>query len=274
MLSMVKRMLPSGSFDAIRQFARLSKDVSLEHKILWNVFSHSAYGYGLLHACIQARKLGIEEVSALELGVAGGNGLVALERFAQLVEKATDVKVRTFGFDTGSGLPPPADYRDMPYFFRGEDFGMDVQRLRARLQGTELILGDVVETIPRFLERHGLPPIAFIGFDLDYYHPTRAVLDALAKCPDELTLPRPFLYFDNTVGLPDTLYNEFTGELLAIDEFNRAEPDMKIARDRSLDRHAVRFLWYQKMYVLHRFTHETYTRYIGSPSSGKLALTR
>lgn len=274
MLSMVKRMLPSGSFDAIRQFARLSNDVPLGHKLLWNAFPHSAYGYGLLHACSQAEKLGIREVSALELGVAGGNGLVALEKFARLVGKATGVKVRTFGFDTGAGLPPPADYRDMPYFFRSEDFTMDEEGLRARLKTSELVLGDVVETMPEFLRRAGLPPIAFISFDLDYYHPTRSVLEALAACPDELVLPRPFLYFDNTVGTPETLYSEFAGELLAIEEFNQADLGMKIARDRSLDRHAVRFLWYQKMYVLHRFTHSDYTRYIGNPSPDGLALNR
>ena len=35
----------------------------------------------LLESCIEAQKLGYNEVSVLELGVAGGNGLIALEKY-------------------------------------------------------------------------------------------------------------------------------------------------------------------------------------------------
>ena len=35
----------------------------------------------LLESCIEAKKLGYDEVSVLELGVAGGNGLLSLEKY-------------------------------------------------------------------------------------------------------------------------------------------------------------------------------------------------
>ena len=41
------------------------------------------YGYPLLHAAWLAKKLGHSEIAAIEFGVAGGNGLVALERHAE-----------------------------------------------------------------------------------------------------------------------------------------------------------------------------------------------
>jgi hypothetical protein len=34
-----------------------------------------------LESCLEAKKLGYSEVSVLELGVAGGNGIIALEKY-------------------------------------------------------------------------------------------------------------------------------------------------------------------------------------------------
>ena len=35
----------------------------------------------MLESCLEAKKLGYQEVSILELGVAGGNGIVSLEKY-------------------------------------------------------------------------------------------------------------------------------------------------------------------------------------------------
>lgn len=271
MQSMVNRLLPSSSFDAIRQFAKLSKDVSFEKKTLWNVFPYSFYAYGLINSCNQAKKLGLSEVSALELGVAGGNGLLALEKHSKTVEKLTGVSIRTFGFDTGEGLPPPSDYKDLPYFFGRGDFRMNEELLRERLTKSELVLGDVTTTFPKFVKESDCPPIAFVAFDLDFYHPTKAVLDCAAKNRDKF-IPRAFLYFDNTVGNSETLYNEFTGELLAISEFNAEQKSVKVAKDRSLRAYNINFIWFHKIYVLHNFIHEMYASNIGNQSEDSLSL--
>lgn len=272
MQQIANRLLPSSSFDAIRQFARLSRDIPYETKILWNVVPYAGYAYGLLHACRQAQKLGISHVSALELGVAGGNGLRALERHSKKVEQITGVSISTVGFDTGEGLLQPVDHRDMPYYFSPGDYRMREDRLREVLTRSRLIIGDVSCHFNAFLEGSELHPIAFVAFDMDYYHPTKFVLDCIAKHDPSLFLPRPYFYFDNTVGTAETLYNEFCGELLAIDEFNKENDSQKIAQDRSLKAHNLNFIWYNKMYVLHQFGHPLYSRNIGKPRADALSL--
>ncbi len=81
------------------------------------------YAYGLLLASRLANALGITSISSLELGVAGGNGLMELQRLAAEMRTTLGITVETFGFDLGSGMPAPVDHRDVPYswaegFFR------------------------------------------------------------------------------------------------------------------------------------------------------------
>ena len=47
----------------------------------------------LLESCKEAKKLGINKISVLELGVAGGNGIIALEKYKKSIEKHLDVKI-------------------------------------------------------------------------------------------------------------------------------------------------------------------------------------
>jgi hypothetical protein len=52
-----------------------------------------------------ALSLGYKEVSILEFGVAGGNGLVALEAIKEIIERYLPIKIRLFGFDMARGYP-------------------------------------------------------------------------------------------------------------------------------------------------------------------------
>jgi hypothetical protein len=45
------------------------------------------YAYGMLQATRIAERLGLPKISAIEFGVAGGEGLVAMEKIAREVEK-------------------------------------------------------------------------------------------------------------------------------------------------------------------------------------------
>ena len=45
----------------------------------------------LYEACLEAKKLGIDEVSVLELGVAEGNGIVALEKYKKSIQKVLNI---------------------------------------------------------------------------------------------------------------------------------------------------------------------------------------
>jgi hypothetical protein len=242
------------------RFRRLSYASQLEYGLL----DRAHYGHCLLQAAILARRLGHDSVSAIEFGVAGGNGLMALEDHAERVEKETGVRVAIYGFDTGTGMPKPVDHRDMPYLWQAGYFAMDVERLRARLRRSKLILGPVEETAERFCRAENPPPIGFISFDLDYYSSTVAAFRVFAA---ELRhfLPRVACYFDDTVGDIDWAYNEFTGELLAIREFNDTHDDMKIAPVRGLRHFAHRIprLWHEQIFVAHLFRHLEY----GTPIS-------
>ena len=79
-------------------------------------FERANYAYLVYNAAALAHRLGHQRVSILEFGVAGGNGLLSLERHADWVEKHFPVKIEIYGFDTGEGLPAPVDYRDLQYF--------------------------------------------------------------------------------------------------------------------------------------------------------------
>ena len=134
------------------------------------------YLWGVLHGAYLARALGIKAVSVLECGVAGGNGLIALERSAAIeVERLFGVRIQPLGFDTGTGLPKPTDVRDCPNLFSPGDYPMDPDKLRGRLRRAELVLGDVADTIPAFVER-AADPVAFVALDLDLYTSTRHAL--------------------------------------------------------------------------------------------------
>ena len=72
------------------------------------------YAHCVLGAADLARRLGIPRISVLEFGVAGGKGLLCLESHAREATRATGVAIEVYGFDTGSGLPPPAALRRAP----------------------------------------------------------------------------------------------------------------------------------------------------------------
>jgi hypothetical protein len=247
------RLLAVRALDAVFDF------LDADDKIRVRSVERPQYLFGLLHAAREAARLGIPRFSALEFGVAGGNGLVAMEAHAAYVTRETGIECSIFGFDTGSGLPPAVDYRDMPYAWEHGFYAMDVDRLRARLTRSTLVLGDVRRTTREFAASTP-PPIGFIAFDLDYYSSTMAAFEIFDIEPRFL-LPRVFCYFDDVAGGADFCFNEFTGELLAIKEFNAAHPDRKIARVAGL-RHnfgSVPAQWHEQMYVAHHFGHPLYT---------------
>jgi hypothetical protein len=208
--------------------------------------------------------LGYKRIAALEFGVAGGNGLVALEQHAEYVQRETGVEVAVYGFDTGQGMPQPQDMRDMPYLWQSGYFAMDQAKLKARLRFAKLELGRVEETVAQFFEKEDPPPIGFISFDLDYYSSTVAALK-IFNGDHKRYLPRVVCYFDDLAGGILDAYNEFTGELLAIKEFNDAQPDIKISRVHGLSGHSklLPAQWHEKIYVAHRFAHPDY----GKPTS-------
>jgi hypothetical protein len=171
-------------------------------------------------------------------------------------------------------MPEPADYRDMPYVWQRGFFAMDLDRLRTRLAAASLILGDIAETGSAFMAT-GPAPLGFISFDLDYYSSTVSAMRSLLNERHERYLPRVFCYFDDTIGPHEELHSEFTGELLAIREFNSAQEHRKLAKIHGL-RYKLLPLedpWIDSMYVLHIFDHPRYKDYVYPDPDRQFPLT-
>jgi hypothetical protein len=223
---------------------------SVETRARWDLSPRPPYLVGTLFAADRARVQGIPEISVIEFGVAGGDGLLALQAEAEAVERATGVAIRVYGFDAGPGGLPSfcGDYRDHPDMWKPGDYPMDVDRLRSRLAPrTTLILGDIRDNIDRFREDHDPSPIGFMSIDVDLYSSTAAALRALDLCP---LLRYVAIYCDDIAMWP---CNRWAGELLALDEFNQKHTHLKIDRWRGLrdGRPFPESSWIERMFLCH-----------------------
>lgn len=229
--------------------SRHSGDTSWRPQYVWSV----------LGAARSAASLGVERVSAIELGVAGGNGLLALEAAADMAQGLLGVHVDVFGFDTSSGLPRHRDRRDASWALHPGDFAMDETALRERISRARLVLGLIGETVPRFLEGEHAP-IGFIAFDLDYYSSTIEAFGLLEASAERL-LPRVFCYFDDIFWPP---WTDFNGERAAIADFNAAHDQRKISALRgvkySLPRSEFTRPWSEMIYLAEIFDHPSYDK--------------
>jgi tetratricopeptide (TPR) repeat protein len=249
-----------------------SRQLAYLRRVRLSLVPRPQYGYGIHRACELATKLGIPRITAVELGVAGGNGLVAMEANAAEIAELTGVAVDVVGFDTGGGLYEPVDVRDMPYFFAAGAYAMDLAALQPRLRDARLILGDATTTFGEFLAS-GPAPIGFLSFDMDVYSATKGVLDHLGGGADHARfLPRTTVYFDDVAGWQGQDYNRFTGELLAIDEFNDEQPEVKLAEDRTFRTMPVNHTWHHGTYTMHRFQHPAYATYVSPADASSLSL--
>lgn len=200
---------------------------SLRLKELWDAWERPEYLSGILYGAEQARLEGKDAISVVEFGVAGGRGLLAMQRAALAVQAETGVKIFVYGFDLGSGLcPPSGGFRDHPDKWQAGDFPMlDHSGLISQLLPcTRLILGNVESTVKEFVEEIQQYPLGFVAFDLDYYSSTMHALNIFSLTGRSNLIHAP-LYFDDIFFFGASNY---AGERLAITEFNKEHPSIKI----------------------------------------------
>jgi len=245
---------------------------SVDTRVRYNIFSRPNYAYGLYYSASLAQRLGLKRITAIEFGVAGGNGLVALQEIAEIIGPRFGVSVDVVGFDAGTGLPPPVDYRDLPHVFGQGYYRMDEAALRRRLNpATKLLLGNVRDTIPEFFSL-ALGPIGFIAFDFDYYSSTKQAFEIFHGDP-ATRLPRVHCYFDDLVSSDLACANEYVGEMLAIREFNECHARQKISKFPHLT--SIRLFpssWNELIYIFHDFDHPQYTTNIRPREEWELPL--
>jgi hypothetical protein len=256
---MIRSILKLADFTkSVRYLAKRFELGSFIDRMNIDAMERTEYAYSLYYSAQQAKILGYDRISAIEFGVAGGSGLLLLEKYALEIEKTLDIKIEVYGFDTAEGMPSAIDYRDLPYIWEKGFFKMDFSKLSAKLKKAKLIIGNVDETIDNFLINYQPAPIAFISFDLDYYSSTLAAFRIL-KNDEKYFLPRVYCFFDDCVGDDWELHSEFSGELLAINEFNANNDDRKLGKIYGLrHKRAIYAPWNDELFILHLFKHPKY----------------
>jgi hypothetical protein len=229
---------------------------SFRTRVAFDLVLRPQHAFGLLRAADSAKVLGISKITAIEFGVASGAGLLNLASIANAVTKSTGVAIKVVGFDTGTGMPAPIDYRDQPDLYAPGDFPMNVEKLRSRLTaGVDLIIGEVASTVPTFLETVTKgSPIGFVSIDVDYYSSTRDALSLFLAADPEIYLPVTQIYLDD---VEDYRHNSWCGESLAINEFNQACGLRKIEAHTFLPEKRIfrRANWIKHMRQLHVLDH-------------------
>ena len=237
---------------------------SFEFRMNINALERMYYAYICFNAAKLAKQLGYDRISAIEYGVAGGRGLLILEEYANEIRKLLEVQIDVYGFDLGSGLPTPKDYRDLPYHWKKGFFVMDETKLRSKLKHAKLIIGDLQNTSKDFFSKYNPSPIGAIIHDLDLYSSTKVAMSML-KADMKFFLPRIFCYFDDTIGSEIELFNDFTGERLAINEFNSENENIKFSRPYHLISPS-KETWHHQIWICHLFKHEKYNAFISEPN--------
>lgn len=269
-LSLLFTLLTNPKILVVKTMGRLSF-LPFTLRLKFDAVSRPHYAYCLFQAAREAKALGINRISAIEFGVAGGRGIMAMEKLSSEVEKITEVKIDIYGFDLERGLPKPKDFRDLPYVWKSGFYKMNYKKLFECLTKAKLILGDVKETTPKFIKEN-IAPIGFIAFDLDYYSSTREAFKIFDANREKL-LPRVFCYFDDTIGPDEELHSSYTGELLAIKEFNRKNKSKKICKiNGPIYKRKVPKGWNEQVYILHLFNHPLYTEYIYPDDNRQLTI--
>lgn len=229
---------------------------SIEAKIFFDLVLRQHHAYSLLNSARKARQLGVPRVTVIEFGVANGAGMLNMCEIARRLQPQVAIGFDIVGFDSGTGMPEPVDYRDHPeHYSRGDYLMGDVTNLKNRLPSSAtLVLGSLAETVPAFLARlNESSPLAFVSLDVDYFSSS---MDALKIFDGEATayLPAVDVYVDD---LTFETHNTWSGELGAIREFNAAHAARKIEparwlRESRVFKHAS---WLSHMYTAHVLDH-------------------
>ena len=227
--------------------------------IKYGVLPRPNYALGILMAAHQAKELNYKKISVIELGCWNFEGLIDIENYIDDIKKFIDIDFNVYGFELGSGhIKEEIDPRNRLYELSGGDYTFIKKENLKKLKFSKLVLGDVKETVPKFLEEKHLDeaPLGFIIFDLGFYTSAKDALNLL-KSKSNRYLPRTTIYSDNNYFV---LENE--ADKLAFKEFNNEggktiSPIGELAEQLSLSWKKWIFLG-KRMFILSDLKHEKY----------------
>jgi hypothetical protein len=168
-----------------------------------------------------------------ELGVRWGQNLALWSSFRGMYEPYNHTR-RIVGFDTFAGFPRiseedgDAAVAVESAYDVGEGYDDHLRELLrnherasplSHLERFELVVGDAVETVPRYLIERPETIVALAYFDFDLYEPTRAALEAI----------RPHLPRGAVLGFDQLSSRTFPGETRAVQEV-LGVPSLRLVR--------------------------------------------
>jgi hypothetical protein len=154
--------------------------------------------------------------AVVECGVAQGNSLMLFSHLSSILEPYA-INRRIVGFDTFEGFRALAGKAD-PKDISETDFSntsdariraaidlFDLNRAAGHMRRTEIVKGDVLQTIKPYVDGHPELTIALLYIDFDLYEPTREALTHLL----------PLVCKGGVVAFDEFNYEKFAGETAA-----------------------------------------------------------
>ncbi len=154
----------------------------------------------------------------VECGVYKAASLIRFLSFRELLESPDSRRV--IAFDAFGRFPAVADGHDQAFIQRFEQEGGDgisvpeLERVLSKksFRNTELVPGDINQSVPAYAEAHPELRIALLHVDVDVYEATVTILNHLF----ERMVPGGLVVFDD--------YGKVAGETRAVDELLRRHP--------------------------------------------------
>jgi hypothetical protein len=158
--------------------------------------------------------------SVLEFGTRWGRHLALLLALREMYEPYNYTR-RIVGFDTFSGFPGVHEhdgaYREIRpgsmsvvdgYADHLEEIldALESETAQGHIRRFDVRRGDVIKTLPEYLDDHPETIVSLAYFDLDLYEPTKACLQAI----------RPRLVPGSVVAFDELAHQNFPGETVAV----------------------------------------------------------
>ena len=149
----------------------------------------------------------------VEFGVFKGSSLIRFATYREILESKYSRKI--IGFDAFGKFPNQKEILDAEFietFEKESGQGISKEDLELALENKELknfelIKGDILETLPKYIDKNKHLKIALLHIDVDVYKPTLCILENLYK----------HVVKGGIIVLDD--YGTVEGETRAIDEF-------------------------------------------------------
>jgi len=160
----------------------------------------------------------------IECGVFKGISLVRFLTFRHILESENSRKI--YGFDAFGKFPKPTNSSDkkfLKWWVNQAGDGISLNELKEiiekkKIHNFKLIQGDVIKTIPTFIQKNKHIKISLLHLDMDIYKPTKFILEKLVN----KIVKGGIILIDD--------YNSVYGATKAVDEFLKKNRNLKIKK--------------------------------------------